>query len=449
MLAVIIMLLGTLPQAPVQADPPKVPFATAARRPIPPDPGGHSYPRLLKVTKAEYDTAYEKAFCGKVDKKNKLVMHHIYVGQGSSTFIKTPEGKSILVDGGITGPDLTILPVLQKCYGVTDLDFVILTHPHEDHYQGLPDTLLNFPPNTVFIPTEFEEKRNYALKPYNPNGDNWDKIYTDLKNNFLTVVPPLGTGTISDKDVKFNFLTVDGKVAAGERVEIYKPNNFLIDANAASIGFMIEYNNFKYWLGGDLSGGGKGAETPPVEQALAKAVKTLGPIDVYVSHHHGSCTANSDDWMEAIQPRTIIISVGLGKTNGDRAVLLEWMAQAANAKADGTVVPREPHGFHLPNKLAIDRMLDITNRDFPMKPGAPPRFTQIQQQAQANVGQGPKSRVQQIIQTSAGEGDITPDGKHPYEALKDGGGDVIVTTDGTSYVIETLNIASDAIVAGK
>ena len=56
----------------------------------------------------------------------------IDVGQGDSTLIIMPNGKSVLIDGGEKSMGDIVLSTLQQ-YGISKLDVIVSTHPHKDH----------------------------------------------------------------------------------------------------------------------------------------------------------------------------------------------------------------------------------------------------------------------------------------------------------------------------
>jgi len=71
-----------------------------------------------------------------------LQFYFIDVGQGDATLIQTPDGKTMLIDGGET--DTGIVSQLQNL-GVQRIDLMIATHPHSDHIGGLVQVLQSFP----------------------------------------------------------------------------------------------------------------------------------------------------------------------------------------------------------------------------------------------------------------------------------------------------------------
>lgn len=67
---------------------------------------------------------------------NEMTVHFIDVGQGDSIFIKSPNGKNMLIDGGIKGAGQNVVRYLRD-EGVEHLDYVLATHPDADHIGGL------------------------------------------------------------------------------------------------------------------------------------------------------------------------------------------------------------------------------------------------------------------------------------------------------------------------
>ena len=91
-----------------------------------------------------------------------LLVEAIDVGQGDSLLLITPDGKSMLVDGGGFGGgprqapqdfdigEEVVSPVLWS-RGIRHLDVVALSHAHSDHMGGLPSVLRNFKPDELWV----------------------------------------------------------------------------------------------------------------------------------------------------------------------------------------------------------------------------------------------------------------------------------------------------------
>ena len=78
-------------------------------------------------------------------KLKELEVVFLDVRQGDSIFIRTPNGRTILIDAGQGASQYvfydagkhTILSFLQK-QGISRIDTLVMTHPHADHYGGMP-----------------------------------------------------------------------------------------------------------------------------------------------------------------------------------------------------------------------------------------------------------------------------------------------------------------------
>ena len=82
--------------------------------------------------------------------EGQLVVHMIDVGQ-ADCFLLVQDGATALVDCGTRSTGKDAVAYLQEL-GVTNLDYVIGTHPHDDHMGGMYDVITNFEVGTVIIP---------------------------------------------------------------------------------------------------------------------------------------------------------------------------------------------------------------------------------------------------------------------------------------------------------
>ncbi len=85
-----------------------------------------------------------------------LQIHFVDVGQGDCTFIKTPQGKTILIDGG----ESTILPYILD-QGHTKVDFAIISHFDSDHVNGILDIMSKLKIGEIIIGEQGEISQNY------------------------------------------------------------------------------------------------------------------------------------------------------------------------------------------------------------------------------------------------------------------------------------------------
>ena len=88
-----------------------------------------------------------------------LEMHFIDVGQGDSTLI-TCDGESMLIDAGKNDQGTEIQSYLES-KGITELKYVIGTHPDSDHIGGLDVILYKFGAEKVFMPDYSKDTKTY------------------------------------------------------------------------------------------------------------------------------------------------------------------------------------------------------------------------------------------------------------------------------------------------
>lgn len=196
----------------------------------------------------------------------------IDVGQGDATLIVSPEREAILIDAGPTeGGGHAVIETLRE-EGVTELKSVIATHHHEDHTGGIDEV------GKYITPTEGVRNRE-DVSP----GD----------------VVELG-------DIIVDVVAAGGRLEDGTIVSL-EP----FDENAASLAFVISYAGTRFFVGGDITGGGGNAPytTIDVETLLAPLV---GDIDILRVSHHGSHTSTNANFLAATTPEVAIISVGDG-----------------------------------------------------------------------------------------------------------------------------------------
>ncbi|HNX10636.1 MAG TPA: MBL fold metallo-hydrolase [bacterium] len=202
------------------------------------------------------------------------------VGQGDAIFIETPSGKQILIDGG---PSQKVLEKLGSAMDLTDnyIDLVILTHPHDDHVQGLVPVLERYQVGELIYNGTAAANQNYEylLKTAKNKGiptiiANQPSTINLEENCALRIIYPL-TDLSGQSLKKIN----DGSIATR------------LDCAGHSFLFM-----------GDLEKKGE-SELLLTDIDLRAEFLKLG--------HHGSYTASSLGFLEAVSPNLAIISVGL------------------------------------------------------------------------------------------------------------------------------------------
>jgi len=231
-------------------------------------------------------------------------IYFIDVGEGDSTLIVSPSGKTMLIDGGDNGEGVAAVIPLLKSLGidgqVKSLDVMLATHYDADHIGGLDEVASEIPPATAY-----------------DRGGEKDTITTTFSNYVAaigSVRQQIQLGQIIDLGAGLTVQVLcagENLSTAGERYEnLIYPGAWPVwvgasQENELAIGLKISYGSFHMSVAGDLSGGGLGSDD--VESDLATA---MGKLSVYQVNHHASLTSSTTDFLQVIQPEVAVISVG-------------------------------------------------------------------------------------------------------------------------------------------
>lgn len=229
----------------------------------------------------------------------ELKIHHLDVGQGDGTLIVTPSGLTILIDAGNNGQGTgVVLPYLASL-GITHLDYVIASHYHADHIGGLDEVINGLSAANVGICYD------RGTDPPLPG----TATYIDYANAAAAagrVTVALGQVIDLGDGVTMTCLAVDGEVLD------YGP---VADASSSendlSLAFLLSWNRFQYYSGGDC--GGESTYYADLETPLAPVV---GDVDAFKIDHHGSAYSTNQVFVDALQPEVGVISVGDGNSYG-------------------------------------------------------------------------------------------------------------------------------------
>ncbi|MFA5052394.1 MAG: ComEC/Rec2 family competence protein [Patescibacteria group bacterium] len=208
------------------------------------------------------------------------------IGQGDSTLIQTPSHQSILIDAG---PDTTVLSKLGETLPFYDrrIDLVILTHCHADHEGGLAAVLERY----------------------------------DVGQVIWSGVGDQSPGCVAWQDVSRQKKIPVHVVSAGERYDfgaaemdiVYPLNHQSVasygkDLNMTSLVSRLTYQDTSFLFTGDAP--------VEIEQELLKQRNITLASDVLKVGHHGSRYSSSLEFLQAIRPQFVVISVGAGNSYG-------------------------------------------------------------------------------------------------------------------------------------
>jgi len=94
---------------------------------------------------------------GQAEAPKPLTVDVLDVGQGDAILIRTPEGKTALIDAG---PSKKVAELLRK-RGVTGLDLLAISHHHQDHYGGAVEVVKRFKPRVFLASNSGHTMQNY------------------------------------------------------------------------------------------------------------------------------------------------------------------------------------------------------------------------------------------------------------------------------------------------
>ncbi len=215
----------------------------------------------------------------------KLEVTFIDVGQGLSVFIRTAEGKTVLVDaggsrGGSFDPgERVVLPFLLQRQ-VKKLDLLMLTHPHEDHYGGMSAVVNRLPVGRFVSSGEREDSPSFT------------GLLASLKEHSIPLVDlSAGDRIILDSVTSISILSPPQIKLAGT----------IDDVNNNSLVMLLEYGSFSLLVTGD-------AEREALE--LLVAANVLPAVTVLQVPHHGSRHALFPALLEALKPQAAVIPCG-------------------------------------------------------------------------------------------------------------------------------------------
>lgn len=222
---------------------------------------------------------------------NDKKLHVVFcdVGQGDAIFIRTPNGSDILID---SGPDDSVLTCLGKHMPFWDrnLELVILTHPHADHFIGLFSVLKSY------------KVRSFATE--------------DLNNKTLGFVELMDL--IRSKSIPTRFVLAGDRfiLKDGVRFEIVGPTEeFLKETSPggfigesgefASVETLVRYGKFSVLLTGD-------SQSSELSKILVRQLMDQDdkPLDVLQIPHHGSRFGLTPEILDFLNPNLAVISVG-------------------------------------------------------------------------------------------------------------------------------------------
>ncbi len=238
-----------------------------------------------------------------------LKINFIDVEGGQSTLFVLPSGESLLVDTGWPTPDSRDahrIVAAAKSYGLTRIDYVLITHYHLDHIGGVPELAALFP-----IGAFIDHGPNNETGPDAKRLE--DAYHKVLASGVKRLVVKPGD-VLPLKGARIEIVTANGERIKGHVAGGGEANPVCgsdarrpIDTseNARSIGFVLTFGKFRTVDLGDLSWN--------KELDLVCPDNAIGPVDLFVVSHHGWSESDSKTLVYALHPRVAIMDNGARK----------------------------------------------------------------------------------------------------------------------------------------
>lgn len=210
-----------------------------------------------------------------------LVVRFVDVGQGDCEIIQLPDGTNIIIDGGPASNQKELLEEIDS-YGIEKFDYVIATHPHEDHIGGLDEVIKKYDIGKVYLP-----------KVSSTSDAFFNMAETIKEKGVVTVCAKAGEILIDTEDTKAEFL-------APVKDKYDDTNNYSAVLKLTHCGFDLLFM-------GDAEGDS--------EQDMMRMGADLD-ADVLKVGHHGSSTSSLERFIGKVSPDYAIIEVGEDNSYG-------------------------------------------------------------------------------------------------------------------------------------
>lgn len=204
----------------------------------------------------------------------QVTVRFLDVGQGDAVLIRSPEGKTLLYDGGRSADRMR---THLDTYGVEKIDLMVASHADADHIAGL-------------VPAaQLAKPRLFINNGMAGTTRTWERLVTALEEAGTTFQKANGQA--------INLGSVRLKV-------ITPPAGMGSEQNENSVGLRLEFGNFRLLMTGD-------SEKPETQAWLVEDRPEIrGPFQLYKSIHHGAANGDHPAWLAAVRPENVVIGVG-------------------------------------------------------------------------------------------------------------------------------------------
>lgn len=236
----------------------------------------------------------------------KLVFFTVDVGQGDCLLIKTPGDNYVMIDSGSQNEENKLKYFLNE-YNIRRIDYVVVTHPHEDHIGNMDYIIKNFDVKKVYMPKVTSNTKSF------------ENVMEAIKEKGLKI-------NTAKAGVNFHLDGVEFKFLAPNR-------NYYEDLNNYSAVLMVSYDKNKILLMGDAE---KLSEDEIIKKFDVKA-------DILKVGHHGSSSSTGSRFLNKVNPSYAVISCGKNNDYGHPhretlSILKKNNINILRTDIDGTII---------------------------------------------------------------------------------------------------------------
>lgn len=259
----------------------------------------------------------------------KMQVHFIDVGQADSTFIELGNGQTMLIDAGRGGDASTVISYINDLK-YESIDYVVATHPHDDHIGGMATVLNSFEIGKMYMP-----KQAHPISAF---------------ENMLDVIESKNIDLYTAK-AGAN-ITTNGNIT----IDILAPfTDSYSNLNNCSAVVRITYGKTVMLFTGD-------AEQVIETQLLGSGIDA----DVLKVGHHGAGSSSATSFIKEVSPEVAVISCGEGNSYGHPhadtlAILNEVGAKIYRTDEQGTIVVTADDN----KKITVDKKASTVKENAP------------------------------------------------------------------------------------